>query len=311
MMANLFAVVAGNEACNAKCPFCVSRMTPSFGVGFKKPEINWSAFEKACFFVKSLGVESAMITSKGEPALFPEQITGFLKVLKRRGFSNIELQTNGILIWEKREEFEKHLQDWFENGLSLIAISIVHFDAEKNRQIYLPHKQNYVDLPELIDFLHSEKRRFNVRLACIMLKNFIDNGNKVKELIEFSRRHSVEQLTLRPVHKPNESRNLLVERFVEQNSLGSEQLSDVGVFLENEGVVVRRMSYGGIVFDVHNQNVCLTNSLTFDSDLEKIRQLIFFPDGSLRYDWERTDAVIDLEKGISKNLFQTELLVKT
>jgi hypothetical protein len=46
------------------------------------------------------------------------------------------------------------------------------------------------------------------------------------------------------------------------------------------------------VYDIEGQNVCMTNSLTRDTNIENIRQIIYFPDGHIRYDWEYTGAVL-------------------
>jgi hypothetical protein len=50
--------------------------------------------------------------------------------------------------------------------------------------------------------------------------------------------------------------------------------------------------HGAIVYDLHGQNICLTNALTIEPRSDEIRQLIFFPDGHLRYDWQYKGAII-------------------
>ena len=37
-----------------------------------------------------------------------------------------------------------------------------------------------------------------------------------------------------------------------------------------------RLVHGAVIYDVNQQNVCLTDSLTIDQQKEEIRQLIFF-----------------------------------
>jgi hypothetical protein len=48
------------------------------------------------------------------------------------------------------------------------------------------------------------------------------------------------------------------------------------------------------VFDYKGQNVCLSNCLTHEpyTDKSVMRNLIFFPDGHLRYDWEYQGAIL-------------------
>jgi hypothetical protein len=52
-----------------------------------------------------------------------------------------------------------------------------------------------------------------------------------------------------------------------------------------------RLPHGADVYDFRGQNVCLNNCLT-PPNSEEIRQIIFFPDGHLRYDWVYEGAII-------------------
>ncbi len=285
-----FSVVAGSEVCNARCPFCVSKMTPPNGLEAREPDVNWRNFNIAARLAKQSGVDTVMITGKGEPTLFPEQISKYLDALLRFEFPFIELQTNGIQIAENRAKYDDYLRAWFEKGLAMPAISIVHYEPEKNRQIYLPYREKYIDLPELIGYFHEVG--LSVRLACIALDGFIDKAEELEKLIGFARENRVEQLTIRPVNKPEKTRNLKVYDWAERNLLKPSQLEDISKYLDRSGVRVLELPHGGTVYDVNGQNVCLANSLTRDLDPEKGRQLVFFPDGHIRYDWEKEGAIL-------------------
>lgn len=285
-----FSIVTGSEACNARCPFCVSKMTPPNGIDIKEPEVNWRNFRIAARLAKQTGIDSVMITGKGEPTLFPQQITKYLDALTEFEFPFIELQTNGIPIAERREKYDGFIRDWYKKGLTIPAISIVHYEPEKNRQIYLPHKKEYIDLPKLVGYLHDVG--LSVRLACVALDGFIDNAGQLEKLIGFAKENRVEQLTVRPVNKPKETRNLQVYDWTAKNHLKPSQLEDISNYLSINGVHLLDLAQGGTVYDVNGQNVCLANSLTRDTDPEKGRQLIFFPDGHIRYDWEKEGAIL-------------------
>jgi len=285
-----FSIVAGSEACNAQCPFCVSKMTPENGLGMKEPEVNWRNFRIAAMLARQSGIDTAMITGKGEPTLFPHQISKYLDALKEFGFPFIELQTNGIKIAEKKDKYDPFVREWYEKGLTMPSISIVHYDPEKNRQVYLPNKERYIDLPELINYFHGVG--LSVRLACVAVDGFIDNSSKLENLVNFSRENKVEQLTLRPVNKPEETRNVEVYNWTNEHHLKPSQLQDITSYLNMKGTILLELPHGGTVYDLNGQNVCLGNSLTRDSNPENIRQLIFFPDGHIRYDWEKEGATL-------------------
>ena len=288
MTIQTFSILTGSEACNARCPFCVSKMTPPQGITLKEPEVNWRNFKKAALLAKQKDVTTTMITSKGEPTLFPQQISKYLDALQEFQFPIIELQTNGTLLADEKND--NYLKEWYEKGLTTIAISIVHYDPEKNRQIYLPYKKEYIDLPALINKLH--KIGFSIRLACILIDKLIDNSKDLERLILFAKQNKAEQLTIRPVNKPNVSRNPAIYNWTTENHLKGEQLTEIKDYLIKNGIQLMRLGYESIAYDVNGQNVCLTNSLTIDPESDNLRQLIFFPDGHLRYDWQYIGAIL-------------------
>lgn len=82
MKFKMFSVVVGSEACIAKCPFCVSCETPNKD-NLKSCEINWRNLKIAANLANRSNVDTVMLTSRGEPLLFPDQITDYLHSFKR------------------------------------------------------------------------------------------------------------------------------------------------------------------------------------------------------------------------------------
>lgn len=290
MRIQTLSILAGSEACNARCPFCVSKMTPPLGVELKEPDVNWRNFRKACALATQSGVTTAMLTSKGEPTLFPKQITRFLDEMAEFKFPLIELQTNGIPIAERPDAYAEHLKHWYERGMTTIAVSVVHFDPEKNREIYLPYKKSYIDLPKLIATLHEQG--FSVRLTTVLVRGFLDTPEKVAAHIAFAKSLGVEQLTLTPVNKPEETENLEVWKWTSEHHLTDDQVQEIVAYVETHGTRLMHLAHGAVVYDVSGQNVCLNNCLKVNPESEEIRNLIFFPDGHLRYYWQYPGAII-------------------
>jgi len=79
-----------------------------------------------------------------------------------------------------------------------------------------------------------------------------------------------------------------------ERQLTTEQIVTIEQYLQTEGVQVMEYSDGVKVFDVNGQNICFAspNWTKLDPESEDIRQLIFFPDGHLRYDWRYPGAII-------------------
>lgn len=284
---HLLTPIVGGLACGAKCRFCVAHMTPVNGVSLKAIEPNWAAYRKACQYTRERGADSVLLTSKGEPCNWPDLITRYLEETHAFGFPTVELQTNGIRIADRKPVTDEHLRAWRRFGLGLIAISITHYDPEKNRITYMGEGgKPYIDLPRLISDLHGFG--FSVRLACVMHKGQIDSVEELKALMDYARENRVEQLTVRPVNRPSVTHDKDgTSDWTGRHFLSDETKAAMRAYLESAGTIEQRFSWGGIVFDVGGQNVCFTNSLTADEPgIDLGRQLIFTPEGKVTDDWQ-------------------------
>lgn len=291
MRIQTFSILAGSEACNARCPFCVSKMTPPQGVTAKLPEPNWRNFAKACLLARQAQVTTAMITGKGEPTLFPAQVTSYLEALAPHAFPFIELQSNGIPIADGKVD-DAMLRRWYGLGLSTVIISVVGVDAEANRGVYLPYRESYIDLPALIARLHGHG--FSVRLGVVGLRDLMDTPAAIEGLIAFAKEHRVEQLTVRPVTTPDPAtvRDPAVFAWTRDHAIDDARWRALVAWVEEQGTRLLALVHGAAVFDLRGQNLCLSNCLTIDPDQQDLRQLIFFPDGHLRYDWQYEGAIL-------------------
>lgn len=294
MQFHTLSVIAGSEACNARCDFCISGMTPSNGVEAKYKQPNCTNLDTACRLAEKGGVTTALITGKGEPTLFPADISGYLYVLPKY-FPIIELQTNAMTrIFDQSDDSTLYLNDWRKAGLTTIIISIVHYDAERNREIYChqdgEYRFDYPDLPKTIEYLHN--LNFSVRLGCVGCKGYIDNPEEIKNLIDFAKNNKVEQLTWRPVTRPEDPKSDTIGRNTDRLAIDAEDSKRIATWVQMNGHRLLKLPHGAVVYDVFGQNICLSNCLTHDANEPIIRQLIYFPDGHLRYSWEYEGSII-------------------
>lgn len=284
-----FSIVAGSRVCNARCPFCVSRMT-GLELGSKEPEVNWRNFGIACRLAQQNNVTTVLITGKGEPTLFPHQIDKFLEHLQPYRFPFVEMQTNGLRI--ANGQCDEHLRRWYDAGLTTVALSLVHYEREQNQKVYQFVGTEHYDLPAIIHKLHSVGEGFTVRLTVMLVKGFIDAPDKLDALINFCREHKVKQLTVRPIRQPGTSQDPAVSQWTQEHCLTPEQEARIANHIERIGKKVMTLSHGARIYDVGGQNLCLSDCLTIKPDTDELRQLIFFPDGSLRYDWQYPGAIL-------------------
>lgn len=281
------SIIAGTAACNANCPFCISKMT---GRNMKCLKTNWLNFDKACRLAQINNITNIIITGKGEPTLYPDQITQYLRHLKKFNFPIIELQTNGIILEQQKEIYDKYLNLWHGLGLTFISISIVDYRLSKNKQIYLADKGEYIDLQKLISRLH--RYGFSVRLSCTLIKGYIDTIAQVKAMIATVKLWQVEHLTLRQVAAPHQSADTATKEWTIKHTISPENLLKIEKHLISFGHRLVTFDYGGAIYDYQGQNVCFTNALTLKPKTEDIRQIIYFPDGHLRFDWQYQGAIL-------------------
>lgn len=282
-----YTIIAGNRNCINDCPICISKMTPSNGIGYDEPEVDWEKFREATEIAIKYNAENVLFTGKGEPTLYPEQISRYLSELYGKPFKRIELQTEGTLL-AREGVHNEYLKEWRELGLSLIAISIYHYKSQKNSEMFRPKSGTHYDLPKLIEKLHSYD--YEIRLSCVMLKDHVGSVEEVKNLIEFAKEYEVEQLTLRTADRPKEPLDMVVADFVDKSRLNDDRIGEITDFLETMGKDLYTLPHGATVYDVDDQNVCMTTGLTDDKGKDEIRQLIFFPQGLLTTSWEDVEG---------------------
>lgn len=290
------SIVTGTQACNASCPFCVSKMT-SLDYVKKQPEpINMRNLHKALKLAQLGNVSTVIMTGKGEPFLFPRQIISYLEAMERYNFPLIEIQTNGERLL--RDEIidgwntDMYLAELYNLGVTTILLSNVGPNAELNRQIYFPKRKDPLDMQRLVDKI--QKAGINVRLTTIGILNGVDRVGKLDELVEWAKFLGVKQLTWRPVNEPSDdnTHNTDTSSWVHGNAVGHTLTAEINQHVATNGTLLYKLVHGAAVYDYKSMNLCLTNCLTLDPTEETIRQLIFYPDGSLYTDWAKKGSVL-------------------
>lgn len=290
MKIQTLSIVVGSNACNARCPYCVSKLTGALRANTKSNIIKYRNLKKTLLLARQSGVTTVLLTGKGEPTLFPEEISLYLDYLEKFDFPLIELQTNGISL---KDIPDQTLQDWYRAGLNTICLSAADYDSQGNEEIF----GTDINLWENVERLHEIG--FSVRISCVMVKDHIDS---VKELLCFVNRckeEGVEQFTARPVCnisfnslKTDCPTQLSVYNWIENHSITEKSHLEMFNYIDTHGTKLLELAHGAVVWDYQGQNVSLSNCLTRSSNPDDMRQLIFFPDGHLKYDWEKEGAII-------------------
>lgn len=273
------SLVAGTRICNASCPFCVSKMTGMRQVGKQAEPINERNLLKAIQLCKSGGVTSVLITGKGEPTLYPEHIHEYLRFAGYQ-FPFIELQTNGSMMDSNQ------LRRWADAGLTTVMISNCGINPGFNREIYFP-KGKWIDLPRVVDMCHEAG--LIIRYTTVGVRDGVDSIYELAKLMDYTKKLGIEQVSWRPVAKPDSTADAAATKWVYENGIAFKDVYEIVEHVAEAGTLLYSLVHGAAVYDYNGQNLCLTNCLTKDAEHpneETLRQLIFFPDGSLYTDWQ-------------------------
>ena len=293
MKIGTMSIVCGTSACNAKCPFCVSKMTPT--ADLDPTHVNWRNLGVACKLAEKAGATTCLITGKGEPTLYPDLITRYIESVSNH-FPFIELQTNGMKLkdlgnvsYMGKDDIAprqmSYLDVWYDLGLTTVCLSAVE-TGYANKGIY---GKDYPEITETVKLLHSIG--FSVRLSIMMLKKYIDSPKQVERVVNFCKEQKIKQLTLRPIARPENTDNE-ISKWVANHALDDNEILNIKHRVIERATPVLHLSHGATVYDYEGQNLCLANCLTTNDTDENMRQIIFFPDGTISYDWKFSGAVL-------------------
>lgn len=302
MRIQTMSIVVGEKVCNAKCPFCISDCTPEMGL-VPSIDINWRNFDIACQLAEISGVTTCLLTGKGEPTLYHNSITTYLEKLQKYKIPFKELQTNGIMIYKGLKTLKCKQQNdgkwittdvdalkyWYDLGLTTICLSMVSQDSDINKKIYQPNLNNgFMSVPFVVGEIKD--RGLMVRLSCMLLNNYIDSPSKLENLIVFCKEMGVRQLTIRPITSPSNINNEKTKWIIE-HTLSRNQIDNIQNYLKTNGTPILELAHGATVYDVGGQNVCWSTCLTTNKNAEDIRQIIYFPDGTISHSWQYSGAI--------------------
>ncbi len=303
MKIQTFSIVIGTKACDAHCNFCVSHTT-GFSELPKNRSINVPRFLKAVQLAKMSGCTTVLFTGKGEPTLYPAEISQYLdKMIEGRfrstvnvsSFPLIELQTNGIRIGNGEISVDT-LTTWRELNLNTIGLSVVDVENEQNKKIYLHHRNDeYPDLAKTVDIINNAG--FSTRLCLMMHKGIVDSPEKLQNAIEWAKSHGVAQMTVRPIRRPSvvDPDGTGTVKYINDNGLSDEDVDRMRDFVASHGTHIMTLMNGAHearVYDFGGQNVCMSDCLTVEPSGDDIRTLIYYSDGKLCYDWAYKGARI-------------------
>lgn len=268
---SVFNIVISNaNKCNARCPYCISKQTPEVCNNYDK--FNYARLQNAIQYAVRAEMLTCKLTGKGDP-LCNMSILQFVLNFVQSKFPIIEVQTNGIAL-------DKDIIQILANeGVTVVAISCVHWDRDSNSQLY---NTRYEDLKYIISLLHDAG--LSVRLSCTLIKGFIDDHFQIDKFLEHFKDDNIEQFSFIPVGYYGDGKHAqwAKEHRVQDHMCWNN--------IKVSGTLLWKTSYGGLIYDYKGRNVYIADCLS--RPVEEIRSLIYYPDGHLRYSWTKPGAII-------------------
>jgi molybdenum cofactor biosynthesis enzyme MoaA len=266
--------------CNARCPFCISKSTWKTGV-----QGNQRLVQRVHLAFGYAKWHNVLITSNGEPTTVKDDMYTVIKRAKHRCFPIIELQSNGLLA----NPDELALQ-----GVTTLAISIADTDpAESANIMHLPKTFNYYNV-----IARAHQAGLLVRVSLNLTNKTLLELKEYKRLEEYItslKDLGVRQLTFRRLGWPTRvGRAGATKKWIQNNATGNNYADYNGLaqHVERQGTLLRKLSYGNMVYDLHGMSVTISTCMTDNTDPDEIRSLIFMPDGHLYHSWDSPGSIL-------------------
>lgn len=276
-----FSVMCGTRACNANCPFCISKMTSACP---DQPKWNPGRLQKAMWYVQQQGVSTAMITGRGEPTLYTEQLFATIDELDDY-FPCIELQTNGILI-----PFIP-ANKLITAGLNTLCISVCSLNDLQNRELMGIQDDKFSvrgTIKKAVEDGFTVRVSFQLNKIAIGITHWAEHIHRV---VRDAQSLGAHQITFRLIGKPDVSVNKRAANWVDSYGFQHERGAIQKAIEKRGGKKIATYHWGGMIYDVNGMSVCVADCLTEDPEKFEPRSWIF--DGEhLRYSWQHKGAIV-------------------
>jgi len=300
------SIVVPTKGCVNKCPFCVSRMHDS------PYENDWDEFQikKRIKYAVMNGVNTCIITGTGEAL----QNTNFLHKLRKlfeemnHPFPNIEIQTTGVLLSEKKilwigekshqkvpvEYFYPYIDLLKALGVNTISLSVADiFEDINNLKIIGVAKNLEFYLNELIPLL--KERGFNIRLSLNMLKKY--DIFTFDEIIGRCKFLGANQVTFRKMYidkniKSPESEWVIKNACHEKTLLRIKHDIEGNKVIESRGKFLYKLPFGGKVYSINGMSIVIDDDCMSKENNETLKYIILRENGKLYCQWDNEGSLI-------------------
>lgn len=288
-----FSIAIPANTCINTCPFCVSRMINSnvypnlMDINHPHFDINISEYLKRMKYVADTGCKTLMLTGTCEPQQNKQFLEIFALLHRNLGtpFSNIEMQTTGILL--DNRNYLRFLRNFI--GVNTIALSINSPNSSENSKI-IGHPFNTqlsIDFPKLISLL--KEYDFNIRL-CFNLNKYFKFDNCKEFFDTCKQKWFADQITFRKLYTTDI--NTTQDIWIKNNLISEKDHNNLISYLK-EFPSIGKTIYGAEIRRINDMSVIYDDDCMAKKPIDNtVKYLILRPNCKLYSSWDSKASLV-------------------
>lgn len=282
MRVQSISVVPAVQGCQAKCKYCISRMskTPDEGTA-----IVWSRLQDALYYAKAGGAQTGILTSRGETLLSNwSRLRTILDYMKQHGqLGQRDLHTNAIKVDANPKLFYEYLVDYY-SGLTNITITVPSLDEAQNYQLTgIKYVNGFQGL-----FNELKEMGLTIRLSCVLNNEGVKDVETMELYINKAIEYGADSVVFRGLWIPENSENGEVLNWCANNFIDVTTARRLMLLLEAEGKAkkVIELPWGDVAYDVYDSGLQVTTATcTTNKYLDGFKSIVYLPDNHLYTGW--------------------------
>jgi hypothetical protein len=287
--------------CPNKCPFCISHLTEHQGSHDRQNHRILESMPKAVDYCRYNGIDTVLITGRGEPMSVDHTVMRVIEALKRGGVPRVELQTSGVGLTDGA------IAAMAYKGLSTVSISAASRFDVLNQKI-MGHGVDFRELASKVagvgmiprlslnltrdDWdVDGDQTNYDIGAEAIRPRRQLMHIQKeLPAFVRSLRSIGCRQLTLRLLGKPRDPKNS------EAAQKASAWIDEHGAHdlhryldrvISDDASPVYRLDYGPIVWSYEGMSVVLVDCMpTKMEETGEIRSVVLQPDGLIHVGWQ-------------------------
>lgn len=293
-----------DDYCNADCKFCVAQLRYEHKkLIYKKEKLDYDAYmiqlERVLKEIKLLN-PSVSITG-GEPTMSPK-ILDVIKLVNKYDFRKRTITTNGSHLLDNIEG-KTLIEHLIENKYQHLNISRVTEDEELNKKIMRYNSEEGYCSNEMIKEILRVTKDTNLhhRLSCLLIKDVIDDVEKIKRYIDFYQNIGADNFIFRQMM--NYSEDAINKEKIDYCNENHVELNKIWEEMEKYPVFQPYLNLLGYYYYVEiykyknaivaSESADLNQQYNeFDKHPNTIYEMVYHPNGNLCASWVDKDKIL-------------------